>query len=536
MITLYSWDFPAQAVLAYRHNQRRVGKYLAWFWRAPAYKVGGQLSPSEQSAVALLLMLMFAQIGYGIWLMIKWAIDGTAGYMHFGIGMLLAYPIVTAHVVALAGLTRNALYGITHPKKFARACLASTLESQVRRLRKRHSFKIVAVSGSVGKTSTKLAVAELLGQRYRVLHQAGNYNDRLTVPLVFFNQTQPGLYNLFAWMRLVGQNEAAIYHPFLYDIVVVELGTDKPGLMREFAYLNPDITVLTAITPEHMENFGTLDAVAAEELEVFSYSKKLLVNADDTPGVYLAGRTFDAYSMVTNVAGNYHARVSKASLDGQRIDVTTPKNKLGAHIAYVGQHGAKYALAATAVADMLGLHKDDIVSGLERLRPFAGRMQVLEGVKDSRLIDDAYNATPVAVKAALDVLYAEKSPQRIAILGSMNELGDYAREAHQEVGQYCDPSKLDMVVTIGADAKRWLAPAAKAEGCVVHSFMSPYEAGHYVRERIKAGALVLAKGSQNGVYAEEAVKILLAHPADTHSLVRQSKSWLRTKSKQFSQN
>ena len=182
---------------------------------------------------------------------------------------------------------------------------------------------------------------------------------------------------------------------------------------------------------------------------------------------------------------------------------------------------------------MLGLSHEDIAGGLVRLTPFPGRMQVLNGVKDSILIDDAYNATPIAAKAALDVLYAEKAPQRIAILGSMNELGDYAREAHVEVGDYCDAHKLAMVVTVGNDAKRWLAPAAKAKGCTVHSYMSPYDAGNFVRQHLKTGAVVLGKGSQNGVFVEEALKQLLAHPADVSKLVRQSHKWLRTKAKQF---
>ncbi len=534
LVTLYSWGFPRDAVLAFRYHEYRPIPYIKWFWQTLGYQVRGKLTATENSAVVLLLMVSASMIVSAVWLLIQWTHHEGRGYVPFALALLASYPLVTAHLVALGGFLTRGLYYLAHPKKIARGLLGRVLENQVRRLRRRHKFHLVAVSGSVGKTSTKLAVADLLGQKYRVLHQEGNYNDRLTVPLVFFNQTQPSIYNLFAWARLIGENEALIYQSFPYDVVVVELGTDKPGLMREFSYLKPDITVLTAITPEHMEFFGTLDAVAEEETEVFAYSKRLLVNADDIPGKYLIGKTFDVYSMTTNVAENYYADVSKQSLHGQTITVDIPSGKLSAHIAYVGYHGAKYALAATAVADMLGLSHTDIATGLKRLKPFAGRMQVLDGVQGSTLIDDAYNATTVAVKSALDTLYHEKTAQRIAILGSMNELGEYAREAHMEVGEYCDPAKLDMVVTIGADAKRWLAPAAKARGCVVHSYMSPYDAGNFVRRVLEPGAVVLAKGSQNGVYAEEAVKLLLAHPADAHNLVRQNKAWLRAKAKQFS--
>ena len=148
-------------------------------------------------------------------------------------------------------------------------------------------------------------------------------------------------------------------------------------------------------------------------------------------------------------------------------------------------------------------------------------------------MDDTYNASPISVKAALDAVYAADSPQRIAILGTMNELGAYTQSAHQEVGAYCDPSKLAMVVTIGSDAQEYLAPAAKDRGCTVYSFDSPYAAGEFVKKKLKKGALVLAKGSQNRVFAEEALKILLANKADAADMVRQSDYWLSIKRQQF---
>jgi UDP-N-acetylmuramoyl-tripeptide--D-alanyl-D-alanine ligase len=160
-------------------------------------------------------------------------------------------------------------------------------------------------------------------------------------------------------------------------------------------------------------------------------------------------------------------------------------------------------------------------------------MQILPGVKGSTIIDDSYNASPAAVEAALDVLYAAKAPQRIAILGNMNELGDYSQEAHEEVGRYCQPDKLDLVVTIGADAEKYLVPAAREAGCRVEAFSSPYDAGRKVLSEMKTGAVVLAEGSQNRVFAEESLKILLDNPEDAKKLVRQSDYWMKIKRGQF---
>ena len=123
--------------------------------------------------------------------------------------------------------------------------------------------------------------------------------------------------------------------------------------------------------------------------------------------------------------------------------------------------------------------------------------------------------------------------QRIAVLGSMNELGEVSASAHEQIGSLCKNEKLDWVVTIGTEAQKYLAPAAKKQGCQVKSFVSPYDAGGFVRSIAKPGAVVLFKGSQNGVFAEEAVKELLHATADESKLVRQTPYWLDVKSKQF---
>lgn len=532
--SLYSWNLAFSLVAQLKDKRYSDLRLLYWFWHTKSFQPTRSLSETERSIAVLVALLMLGQIGLGVGFLVEWARFGTAGTWEFGAALLLSYPLVWAHVVAMLASIGQLIYFLTHPKKAGRAIVCTILEMQVKQLRRRHHFKVVAVVGSIGKTSTKLAIADLLGQSLRVRHQKGNYNDRVTVPLVFFGLKEPSLLNVVGWLKAFGVTQSEIALPYHYDVVVVELGTDAPGQLADFAYIKPDITVVTGVSPEHMEYFGTLDAVAEEELSVFAYSKQVLVNADDIAGEYLAGRKFTEYSLISEQA-TYYAKTKPKGLEGQVLDVRLSGKAVKAPVSFIGQQGAKFALAAASMADMLGIKTKSIESGLPELRPFAGRMQVLPGVKDSTLIDDTYNASPVAVCAALDVLYKAKTPQRIAILGSMNELGAYSPEAHKEVGAYCDPKKLEVVVTIGADAKKWLAPAARERGCTVHSFMNPYEAGAYVSGKLKKGAVVLAKGSQNGVFAEEALKSLLAHPADDAKLVRQSQFWLDRKAKQFQQ-
>jgi UDP-N-acetylmuramoyl-tripeptide--D-alanyl-D-alanine ligase len=419
-------------------------------------------------------------------------------------------------------------------KSLGKSIVCDKLEWQVTQLRKRHPITVIAVAGSVGKTSTKAAIAQVLGTSKKVLYQKGNYNDRATVPLVFFNEPLPALWNAFAWFKLFRRNQKQLRaKSYPYDIVVLELGTDGPGNIKQFAYTKPDIAVVTALTAEHMEYFKTLDAVASEELTITSFSKTTLLNLDDINLKYISGLPAVTYSLEDSLATYFASAQTTPNLQGQSVEIHVGDNQLQVHSILLGQPGAKVVLAAVAVAKMLGLPDDDIISGVAALFAFPGRLQRLAGVQGSVLLDDTYNASPAASMAALDVLQAAEATQRIAILGSMNEMGAESELAHMAVGAYCDPTKLQYVVTIGADANKWLAPAARDRGCTVQECDSPYQAGVFVASKLQNGAIVLAKGSQNGVFAEESLKPLLANPADQAKLVRQSAYWLGVKRKQF---
>jgi len=422
-------------------------------------------------------------------------------------------------------------------KSIGRSFVCSILEKQVVQLRQRHNFTVVAVVGSVGKTSTKAAVAQVLSAAKPVRYQSGNYNDRVTVPLLFFGEPLPALWNILAWLGIFRRNKKQIRQAnFPYDYVVLELGTDEPGDISEFAYTKPEIAVVTALTPEHMSQFKTLQGVVTEELSVLKYSAQGLINIDESDPKDLQGITtpYKTYSMQDAKADFFATSQDEAELRGQSLRVTAADNTLQVHTALLGSPGAKAVLAAVAVATLLGIEPELISRGVADLPPFPGRLQRLNGIEDSMLIDDTYNSSPAAVSAALNVLESFKAPQRIAILGSMNQMGDMAESAHQEVGSYCDPAQIDYVVTVGRGANTWLAPAARQRGCKVQECNSPHQAGAFVASILKPKAVVLAKGSQDGVYAEEALKPLLRDSADQVKLVRQSPYWLAIKRKQFS--
>lgn len=416
-------------------------------------------------------------------------------------------------------------------KKLARHLVLLVLAWQVGRLYKKHGFKVVGVAGSIGKTSTKLAIANVLQQKYRVQYQEGNYNDLITVPLIFFGQPLPSLLNPVAWLRTFVRNESAIKGDYPYDVVVVEVGTDYPGNVVAFGkYLRCDIGVVTAIAPEHMEFFGSIEQVAKEELAIAGFSKQLIINQDLCDQKYTSQLSSQ---FLTYGSKSTYYQISNMTSSGFSV-LRNAKQwlKVSAAVEAMAQ---RYSItAAAAVAEQLGLSDEQILKGAKTIQPVSGRLQRLPGVQGSTIIDDTYNASPDAVIAALDDLYAAKANYKVAVLGSMNELGEYSPEAHNRIGRHCDPQKLDLLVTIGADANDYLAPVAQKQGCQVQTFSSPYAAGGFVKKNLKPGSLILVKGSQNNVFAEEAVKLLLANPADTTKLVRQSQDWLVKKRKRFS--
>lgn len=422
-------------------------------------------------------------------------------------------------------------------KQLLKKLVVKRLASQLKQLRAKHQFKVVVVAGSIGKTSTKLAIARVLSAGLRVRYQAGNYNDIVTVPLIFFGQELPTLTNPLAWYKVFRNNQKQIDGDFPYDVVVVEVGTDAPGQIEAFGqYLTADLAILTSITPEHMANFEGLSQVAEEELNVAKFSQKMLINTDLCPAATLASFHGSFLSYALDVDATYKMEEINFGQAATSFKVSKDRQQLLAAESDGFSKPQLYSItAAVAVADLMGLNPEDITSGIKKIEPVSGRMQRLAGISNSVIIDDSYNASPDAVQAALETLYRMSAPQKIALLGNMNELGGFSEEAHRQIGQMCEPSQLDLVVTLGPEANKFLAEAAETKDCKVIKTNSPYEAGKIIAENIKEGALILVKGSQNKVYAEEAIKALLADPGEEKKLVRQSASWLKLKISQFKQ-
>lgn len=415
------------------------------------------------------------------------------------------------------------------------------LEKYVERYFAAHpEVKLVAIAGSVGKTSTKTATATLLSKKYRVGMSDSNHNTHMSAPLSILGIAYPSnIRSIGAWISVFRAAKARIKQPATVDVIVQELGSDRPGEIAHFmTYLKPDIGLVSAVTPEHMEFFETIEKVAEEELSLANGSQLAIINRDDIDGRFanfITNQNISTYG--TSGVAEYKIETEDFDINhGYQALLIAPEidDKALANVRVFGEHSLRPVAGAMAVALKLGVPVADIISGVEDVTPVPGRMNVLRGVQGSILIDDTYNSSPVAASAALQALYGLQAPQRIAILGSMNELGSSSQPEHEKLGNLCDPSLLAWVITVGEEAEKYLAPAAKARGCQVKTFRTAIEAGAFANSVIEQDAVVLAKGSEGGIYLEEAIKILLHETADDKYLVRQSDTWQAKKQDFFS--
>ena len=402
-------------------------------------------------------------------------------------------------------------------------------------------IKLVVVVGSIGKTGTKTAIAHVLSGAYEVRTNRGNLNAALSAPLEILGIDGPkNPRDPIQWIKIIHLARKIARQHSTTEIIVQECGTDRPGDIPQFAsYLRPDIAVVTAISPEHMEFFHTLDAVAHEEMSISHVAQMTIFNQDDInpsyyPLIVSAKRHSYGSSHTANTWIQADAFQFKQGFTCYLHAADTVSHPVT--IPVVGTHQLRVLAGAAAVATTLGMSVNAIAQQLAKITPVEGRLQLLPGVNGATLLDDSYNASPLAMIAALDTLYCLPHLQKIAVLGGMNELGENTACSHVEVAQHCDPRKLNLVVTVGKLANTHLAPVARKKGCTVIECTTAPEAAKLLHAYLTQDTAILFKGSQGGIYLEEAIKPLLKDPSDTNKLVRQSKQWQDKKKKFFTQH
>ncbi len=363
--------------------------------------------------------------------------------------------------------------------------------------RRRRTARVLAVAGSNGKTTTKEMTTAILHEAFGaddVLHTHGTQNNLVGLPLTL--------------LRLGASQRVA----------VLELGMNGPGEVWRLAEIAaPDVGVITCVAPEHLEGVGSLHGAAEAEAELFRRlrpSATAVVNADD-PLVVAAAASFPGRVMRFGTGGDVRAeQVQDRGLEGSAFRLCLGTVATDVRLPVPGRHNVGNALAAAALASLAGAPLDAVRAALERFEPPSMRMQVQRLPNGVTVINDAYNANPASMAAALQTLRASTAARRVAVLGEMRELGDETERAHVELGHAAATAALDLLVAIGPFAGLVRAGAEAAGMAPERIVVTPdhTEAGERVRAAVRAGDLVLLKGSRGATL--EAVLGYLTGEAD----------------------
>jgi UDP-N-acetylmuramoyl-tripeptide--D-alanyl-D-alanine ligase len=342
--------------------------------------------------------------------------------------------------------------------------------------------RVIAITGSAGKTTTKETIAEMLATRYRVVKNKGNLNNHIGLPLSLMQlRTRP-------------------------DVAVMELGMNHAGeISRLVEIAEPDVRVWTNVGDAHLGFFASPDAIADAKSEILQRATAatlLVCNADD-PRVMNRVRTFPGRTMTFGTAERATVRatsVEERGVDGMRARVTTPAGERVFETPLLGRGNLANVLAATAVALDAGISLESIAEVAARLRPADRRSAVSRLPGGITLIDDSYNSSPTALRRALDVVAHESRCERkIAVLGEMLELGDHAQRLHQECGRAAAAAGLTRLFAIGGAPAQALAEAAIDAGMPHESvsyFAQSADAVAPIAAQVRRGDLVLVKGSR----------------------------------------
>ena len=368
------------------------------------------------------------------------------------------------------------------------------LQALAHGIRRESGTKVVAITGSAGKTTTKEVTSEFLEMRYRVVRNRGNFNNHIGLPLSLIE------------LRL---------RP---DIAVVELGMNHAGEISTLvAVAEPDVRVWTNVGEAHLGFFASLDDIAdakAEILEGADASTLLVINADD-PRIVDRAASFGgrvATFGIDHAADVRASHVVDRGVDGMSARMTTGRGRVDVTTPLVGRGNLANILAAAAVALEFDVPLADIAAKAAGLRPASHRGEVVRLAGGLTIIDDSYNANPTATRRALDVLASAEATRRIAVLGEMLELGDYATDLHEEVGRAAARAGIDRLIAIGGAPAAALAAAAVAAGMAAKSvrhFGTSDEAAEAVAAMVDEGDVVLVKGSR-GVKTDRVVDRLKA--------------------------
>lgn len=403
---------------------------------------------------------------------------------------------------------------------------------------------IIGITGSIGKSSAKEAVYTVLKSKFAVSMSQKNYNNEIGLPLTIIGVESAGR-SLWGWFKIyIKAFGLILFKDDKYPkVLILEMGVDHPGDMTYLtSIVKPMVGLVTAVSYSHFEYFGSVYNIKKEKqilienldsqgLAILNYDNELTREMSDVSRSRILtyglkeGADLRAQDIVFNFTrGNYE-------LSGLNCKLNYKGSVVPVFINNIMTEGALYAaLAGAAVGIYFEMNLVDIVKALQDFSLPRGRMNVLPGLNHTFIIDDTYNSSPEACLAALDILSRftlDSGSKKYAVLGDMLELGEYTIEGHRQVGEKVADSRIDYLLTFGQFSqnisKAALSSDFKASQCF--HFASLGDLSLFLKERIKAGDVILVKGSQ-GMRLEKVVKEIIAEPEKAAELlVRQGEQW-----------
>ncbi|HBB36429.1 MAG: UDP-N-acetylmuramoylalanyl-D-glutamyl-2,6-diamin opimelate/D-alanyl-D-alanylligase, UDP-N-acetylmuramoylalanyl-D-glutamyl-2,6-diaminopimelate-D-alanyl-D-alanine ligase [Candidatus Moranbacteria bacterium GW2011_GWC1_45_18] len=413
---------------------------------------------------------------------------------------------------------------------------------------RRFKPRVVGVTGSVGKTSTKEAIFAVLSAKYRVRKNEKNYNNEIGLPLTVLG-LESGEGNIWRWLAvllkavLIVTLESKKRYP---EILVLEMGADRPGDIKYLVnFLKPEVGVVTAVGISHLEFFKDIKQIAKEKSTLVRYLAKnglAVLNFDDEAARKMAEeikaeKIFYGFLEKANVRASdiffgYEKTEDFYGGDLEKIrGISFKLNFNGVSIPVrlmqsVGRPQIYSVLAAAAVGTHFGMNLLEIADALKNFQSPAGRLNIIDGIKNTIIIEDSYNAAPQSTLAALEVLGKIKARRRLAALGNMLELGAETESGHREVGRKVAETA-DMLFAVGEKAK-FIADEAEKAGLDkkrIFCYNDSIEAKIPIQNMLQEGDIILIKGSQ-GARMELISEEIMRFPEQSEKLLpRQTSEW-----------
>jgi UDP-N-acetylmuramoyl-tripeptide--D-alanyl-D-alanine ligase len=344
------------------------------------------------------------------------------------------------------------------------------------------NIKVVGITGSVGKTSTKEMMASVFSQKYSVQKTPGNFNNEIGLPLTIFSIREE------------------------HEIAVLEMGISKFGDMDVLSWMaKPDVCVLTNIGVAHIEHLKTRDGILKEKSQIFKYMNPeghIFLNGDDDKLITIKPYKgiVPTYYGLGNSLPFYATDIVNKGLKGTTATYHTPKSSFTAHINVPGTFMVYNALAATCVGYSLEMTDEQIVRGIEALTPIAGRSYIIETDKYT-IIDDCYNASPPSMRSALELL-EQATTRRVAILGDMFELGEKEIDMHFEIGAFGGDKNIELIICVGQLAKHIYEGCKSRNHTNILYFCSKDEFFKEIHNILAVNDTILLKASNGMAFCE----------------------------------